>query len=409
MHNQPADMVKPIGAAPRLLRGPFTRWPRLADAALALLVFVGALVNVSAQDADGAGRTTIDLVTGLPPAGVFALAIGSAALYWRRRYSLTVLGVNLLVSIVWVSVGYGGEPVFGILVALYGVGRYVGDGRPSYGAVGITLAFAGLGQFIDGESPTTIGFALLITFLPWYVGRRIRIRGEYLVLLQERAEYLERERAAEALRAVAEERARIARDLHDVVAHRVSMMTVQAGAARMVAADDPGAAQHAMGAVEQAGRQALGELRHLLNVLRPQSEAGELGPQPCLAELPRLIDQLGRAGVEVALITGDGVPADLPARVDLSAYRIVQEALTNVLKHGGPGVRAEVHLDTDGQVLTIEVADTGSGGATLPGSGHGIVGMRERALLLGGTLEARPRPGGGFRVTARLPVGEEAS
>jgi len=409
MYHKAPDEMTPLGAAPRPMRGPFTRWPRLSDAVLALLVFVGALVNVSVQDVDAANGVRVDLVLGLPAVGVLLLAIGSAALYWRRRYSLGVLGVNLLVSILWVSVGYQGEPVFGVLVSLYSVGRYVCDDRHSYSATGVALAVAGLGQFVDGEPPATIGFALLVTFLPWYVGRRIRIRGEYLVLLQERTEHLERERVAEARRAAAEERTRIARELHDVVAHRVTMMTVQAGAARMVGTEDPAAAQQALDAVEQAGRQALSELRHLLNVLRPQSEADGLGPQPCLAGLPRLVDQLGQAGVEVSLTTSDSLPVDLPASVELSAYRIVQEALTNVVKHGGPGVRAGVHIDSDDHVLTIEVTDTGGGGTVLPGSGHGIVGMRERASLLGGTLEAGPRPSGGFQVSARLPMHEGAS
>ncbi len=244
-------------------------------------------------------------------------------------------------------------------------------------------------------------------FVAWYVGRRLRLR-------QERADELLREQAAEARRIVVEERTRIARELHDVVAHRVSLMTVQAGAAKAVAAEDPEGALRAMGAVEEAGRQALDELRHLLGVLRPETDHDGLGPQPGLADLPRLVEQTRGAGLDVSLAT-DGVPARLPARVDLFAYRIVQEALTNVLKHAGPGARTEVRLGTEPGGIVIEVLDDGRGAAVLPGSdgaaagarGHGIVGMRERALLLGGTLDARPRPGGGFRVAAHLPTGGE--
>jgi signal transduction histidine kinase len=244
-------------------------------------------------------------------------------------------------------------------------------------------------------------------FVAWYVGRRLRLR-------QERAAQLLREQAAEARRIVTEERARIARELHDVVAHRVSLMTVQAGAAKAVAAGDPAAALQAMGAVEEAGRQALAELRHLLGVLRPRTDLDGLGPQPGLADLPRLVEQIRGAGVEVSLAT-DGMPAELPARVDLFAYRIVQEALTNVLKHAGPGAHTEVRLSTDRTGIVIEVLDDGHGAVVMAGSGveqdgargHGIVGMRERALLLGGTLDARPRPGGGFRVVAHLPTGGE--
>jgi signal transduction histidine kinase len=233
----------------------------------------------------------------------------------------------------------------------------------------------------------------------WYVGRRLRIRGE-------RAAQLEREQAAEARRAVAEERTRIARELHDVVAHRVSLMTVQAGAAKTVAADDPESASKAMQAVETAGRQALDELRHLLGVLRPEADVEDMGPQPGLADVPRLVDQSRAAGLDVSL-TMDGEQIDLPARVDLSAYRIVQEALTNALKHAGPGARAEVRLHTDNRGVDIEVLDNGRGVTILTGSGHGIVGMRERALLLGGRLDVGPRAGGGFHVVAYLPVGEE--
>ena len=184
------------------------------------------------------------------------------------------------------------------------------------------------------------------------------------------------------------------------------MMTVQAGAAKTVAADDPRGALHAMEAVEQAGRQALAELRHLLGVLRPEAEGDELGPQPGIAEVPRLVDQFREGGLDISL-TMDSVQTDRPDRVDLSTYRIVQEALTNVLKHAGPSARSEVRLGTHNHRVTIEVLDNGQGATILPGSGHGIAGMRERALLLGGSLEAGPRPGGGFRVVAHLPIGEE--
>jgi signal transduction histidine kinase len=172
-------------------------------------------------------------------------------------------------------------------------------------------------------------FGSVVMFGVWYVGRRLRLRAE-------RAAELVSQRAAEDRRIVIDERARIARELHDVVAHRVSMMTVQAGAAQAVAADDPAAALEAMGAVEEAGREALAELRHLLGVLRPDADPDGLGPQPGLADLPRLIEQMQKAGLDVSLLT-DSLPPALPTRVELSAYRIVQESLTNVLKHAGPG------------------------------------------------------------------------
>jgi len=272
---------------------------------------------------------------------------------------------------------------------------------PSYIGLGGAFALVAISHFLDAVTAAEIGFGFFVTFLVWYIGRRLRFRGE-------RAAQLEREQAAEARRAVVEERTRIARELHDVVAHQVSLMTVQAGAAKTVAAEDPECASQAMEAVEKAGHQALDELRHLLGVLRPEAEIDGLGPQPGLADVPGLVDQLRAAGLDVSL-TMVGVQTHLPARVDLSAFRIVQEALTNVLKHAGPSARTEVRLRTDNQGIAIEILDDGHGATILPGSGHGILGMRERALLLGGSLDAGPRPGGGFQVVARLPIaGEQA-
>ena len=316
-----------------------------------------------------------------------------------------MLGLTLAALTLSAGLGYPSD-YFGLPIALYSVSRYATNDRCSYAGLGTAIAVAAISDLLDEGPVTDIGSAFVALFLVWYIGRRIRIRGDYLRLLQERAAQLEREQAAEARRAVAEERTRIARELHDVVAHRVSVMTVQAGAAKTVAANDPAGALRAMEAVEQAGRQALGELRHLLGVLRPRADVDELGPQPGIADVPRLVDQFREAGLDVSL-TMDGAQTNLPARVDLSAYRIVQEALTNVLKHAGPSARAEVRLGTNNRGVAIEVLDNGHSGSILPGSGHGIVGMRERALLLGGSLDAGPRPGGGFQVVANLPMGEE--
>jgi signal transduction histidine kinase len=185
-------------------------------------------------------------------------------------------------------------------------------------------------------------------------------------------------------------------------------MTVQAGAAQAVAAQDPGAAVRAMAAVEEAGRQALGELRDLLGVLRPDSEGDGLGPQPGLADLPRLVDRVREAGLDVSY-EASGLPTALPDRVDLFAYRIVQESLTNVLKHAGPGSHAEVRLERDVGGVLVEVLDDGPSAGddrveAAGGPGHGLVGMRERVLLLGGDFDAGARPGGGFRVSAHLPL-----
>ena len=377
------------------MRGPFARWPRVADAVLAIVVFLAAVfVATEEPNQDFDIRTFDDLST----IAVLIAAVASGALYWRRSRPLVVLGVTLAGSAASMAIGYP-EGGFAVIFAVYSAGRYADNDRWNYIGLGAAAALVGLGEFLDDVVLGELAFGLFVMFLVWYIGRRIRFRGE-------RAEQLEREQAAEARRAVAEERTRIARELHDVVAHRVSLMTVQAGAAKTVAADDPEGALQAMEAVEQAGRQALDELRHLLGVLRPDAEVEVLGPQPGLADVPRLVEQLGEAGLEVSL-TIDGVQTDLPARVDLFAYRIVQEALTNVLKHASSHARTEVRVGTDNHGVEIEVLDNGHGATILPGSGHGIVGMRERALLLGGSLDTGPRPGGGFQVVAYLPTGEE--
>jgi signal transduction histidine kinase len=390
------DAQTPVTGTRRPPGGPFTRWPRVADAVLALVVFLVLLV-VSPEGPDD--EVTFRMVGKVSIAGLIVFAVASGALYWRRSRPLAAFGVALGAAAL--SLGFDDVNMVGIamLFALYGVGRYVSNDWWGYLALGGALAFVTISSLADAVTVAATGFGLLLTLCVWYVGRRVRIRGE-------RAAQLEREHAAEARRAVVEERTRIARELHDVVAHRVSLMTVQAGAAKTVAADDPEGASQAMQAVETAGRQALDELRHLLGVLRPEAEAEELGPQAGLADVPRLVEQSRAAGLDVTL-TMDGEPADLPARVDLSAYRIVQEALTNALKHAGPGARTEVRLHTDDHRVDIEVLDDGRGATMLTGSGHGIIGMRERALLLGGRLDAGLRPGGGFQVVARLPVPDE--
>jgi signal transduction histidine kinase len=385
----------PLGDPPRRFRGPFTRWPRAADAVLAILVFLGTTFVT-----DGPGDSLVLRAIGDVPVPVLLVfATSSAALYWRRRAPLVVVGVTLLAWAVTLGSGYadvGGQ----VIIALYSAGRHSTEDRWGHLAVDAAVVLVIVDTLTDPAPWGEALFGAVVLFVAWYVGRRLRLR-------QERAAQLAREQAAEARRIVVEERARIARELHDVVAHRVSLMTVQAGAAKAVAAEDPEAALRAMGAVEEAGRQALAELRHLLGVLRPEADPDGLGPQPGLADLPKLVEQVRGAGLDVSLAT-DGVSGELPARVDLFAYRIVQEALTNVLKHAGPGARTEVRLGTDSRGIVVEVRDDGQGATVMPGSGgHGLVGMRERARLLGGTLEARPRPGGGFQVVAHLPSGGE--
>jgi signal transduction histidine kinase len=225
--------------------------------------------------------------------------------------------------------------------------------------------------------------------------------------LARRAELLEAERDTRARLAVTEERARIARELHDIIAHSVSVMVVQAGAAEQVVERDPGQAATALRAIGTTGRDALIDLRRLLGLLRRDEMPAALAPRPGLADLPALADQVRAAGLPVSV----SVPSDavtLPAGVDLTAFRVIQEALTNSLKHAGEA-SAAVTVRYAPEALEITVSDTGAGVASVAGEpGHGLAGMRERVSLYGGQLDAGPAPSGGFRVSARLPLGGAA-
>jgi signal transduction histidine kinase len=246
----------------------------------------------------------------------------------------------------------------------------------------------------------------------WLLGNFVGSRRAHTEELERKNRQLEQARLELADRAVAEERLRIARELHDVVAHSMSVVALHAGTGRMVADTDPAAAREALATIERSTRSALHEMRRLLGVLRGSGPgaADELGPAPGLRDVDALVADVVRSGVTVQVqIEGDR--SDVPAGVDLSAFRIVQEALTNVIKHGGRApTRVEVRYAPD--AVTVEVTDGGAGrrdGAVVAStSGHGIVGMRERVALFGGDLDVGPAPGGGFRVRARLPFAGEA-
>jgi signal transduction histidine kinase len=239
----------------------------------------------------------------------------------------------------------------------------------------------------------------------WVAGRYAGSRQRRADQMTSYAARLEREQEWLAQEALASERARIARELHDIVAHSVSVMGVQAGAARMSMDTDPDRAREVLISIEETAREAVGELRRLLGILRPINQPPDLAPQPGLADLPGLLAQSRQAGVSVTL-TVEGEPDLLPAGVDLAAYRIVQEALTNVRKHAAP-CTASVRIACTGTDVTVEVRDTGTPACpagTGKNAGHGLVGMRERAAVYGGSLEAGPDQAGGFRVCAVLPA-----
>jgi signal transduction histidine kinase len=256
------------------------------------------------------------------------------------------------------------------------------------------------------ENPTPVTNTLILG-AAWLLGHFVGDRRAYTTQLERTAE-LERARAELARRAVAEERLRLARELHDVVAHSISVIAVQSGVGAHVASSQPEEAAKALAAIEVTSRAALTELRRLLGVLRQEGEPqGDLAPVPGLTDLKSLLAEVAKAGLGVRLRV-EGTPWQLPAGLDLSAYRIVQEALTNVVKHAGEA-RAQVTIGYRDQEITIEVTDDGRGVTAPAGDGrvnvgHGLIGMRERVQLFGGDLEAGPQPGGGFRVAARLPL-----
>lgn len=255
-------------------------------------------------------------------------------------------------------------------------------------------------------------FQIVPFALAWVLGDSVRTRRAYLAELEERADRLEREREAQSKVAVAAERARIARELHDVVAHNVSVMVVQADGAAYVLDAAPDQAKKALETISGTGRQALAEMRRLLGVLRTgePEEGSEYVPQPDVEQLDELIEQVRTSGLPVDYKV-EGTPRPLPSGVELTAYRIVQEALTNTRKHGGENAGASVRLVYFDDGLGLLVEDDGKGAphelyedGGADGRGHGLIGMRERVGMVGGTLDAGPRPGGGFRISALLPL-----
>lgn len=385
------------------LRGPFTRWPKISETVLVLFVL---LITIGSWMSWLDDNPELNLDGATSAVSIILFLIGTIALFWRRKKPLQVHATVLVVSALAMAPSYMYGPIPALMVSLYSLGRYNENTRLGHIGLGAALLLVVVEEFYVSQPAGNGIFSLVIVFVVWYVGSRVRIRGEYLRLLQERASHLEREQVAESDKAVAEERTRIARELHDIVAHQVSLMTVQAGAAKTVAMQNPEAALQAMESVEKAGRQALNELRHLVSVLRPGNEGDGLGPQPGSTDVPRLVNEVRAAGLQVSLDMSVKT-TELPARVDLAIYRIVQEALTNVIKHAGPQATAEVSIRSDRDGIAIEVKDNGGGATRLPGSGHGIVGMRERAQVLGGSLLASPVPGGGFKVVAYLPKSRE--
>ena len=359
------------------------RHPALVDVALVLALAAGYIARAG-HSHEWVGGVAIALLQVSP-------------LLVRRRYPRAVLAATT-VGFILQAVAYEPTPPVAQVVAVYTVAsslpRYEALVASAAATAAATIALLGLGDFNRAASD------LIPLVGAWVLGDNLGTRRAYTRALEERAERLEREQEAERARAVAEEQARIARELHDVIAHNVSVMVVQAAAANDVFESRPERAREALRAIEASGRTALAELRRLLGVVR--GDAADYAPQPGLDRLDELVAQVRSAGLAVA-VSVEGLPRPLPAGIDLSAYRVVQEALTNTLRHA-QATRADVALRYRDDELDVEVRDDGAGTGNGGGSGRGLIGMRERAGAFGGSLETGPLNTGGFSVAARFPL-----
>jgi signal transduction histidine kinase len=385
-----------------LRRLPASRW--LFDSGLALVAAgVSTAMFVSYLVARGQPRGTL-------ASGYALVLLHTLPLAARRRFPLAVLATSVASGLAFAALGLPPEILgLAILVAVYSVAAY---GDRWVALAGLAVAEVGLAavQLTPGRTgaDTLVINNMGVVAVAWLLGHFAHNYRAYAARLEERTAELERAREALARRAVTEERLRLARELHDVVAHAMSVIAVQSGVGAHVATTQPKEARKALAAIEATSRAALTELRRLLGVLRQEDEPhGGLAPMPGLADLEGLLAEVAKAGLAVKLQV-HGTRPPLPAGVDLSAYRIVQEALTNVVKHAGPA-HAQVVVGYGDQEVTVEIIDDGRGAVTSvtdgrAGTGHGLIGMRERVAAFGGDLEVGPRPHGGFRVAARLPV-----
>jgi len=382
--------------------------PLAADALLAATLLTLSLILGLAAQVDPGQRT----IGGL---GWTLIAGVNLALVLRRRSPILALWITTSMTLPYWILDYPDVAVGpSLMVVVYSVAAHVDRPRSlrhGVAASAAALFVALLGVLIPQEELPwfSVPINALLFATAWILGDNLRNRRAYLHELEQNAERMARNRDLETRRALSEERTRIARELHDVVAHSMSVIVVQAGAARRLLDTRPERAAEAIGAIESTGRESLNEMRRILDVLRSDANEAELVPAPCLADLDRLIKQYGEAGLPIE-IGFEGTRRSLPASIELSAYRIVQESLTNTLKHAGPA-RADVRLTFDPKSLCVEISDDGRGAATEPssaGAGQGLLGMRERVETFGGSLVSGPRTGGGFGVVARFPLNGEA-
>jgi signal transduction histidine kinase len=361
--------------------------------ALAAAVGLGFVLTLSSPTDDAASG--LDSGEVLAVSLAVALAVGLA---WRRRLPLVVLGLAIATELAATSAPMDAPlpVVLAIVVASYSVGANTSGRDAAVGAVGIAvlIVIAAARDLGPDQELNDLAVPALVLATPWLAGLSVRTRTEREIAL-------DRVRVEQSNQAAADVRTRIARDLHDAVAHSMGIIILQARGARRVIATDPDAAREALDAIEATGTEALAEMRTLVDVLRDPDEAAALAPPPSLRHLEPLVARVREAGLPVD-VSIEGVPVTLPPGMDATAYRIVQEALTNALAHAGPAT-ANVVIRYDGDHLSLEIGDTGTGTGPV-GRGYGLDGMRERVSRFDGRLETGPRPGGGFLVRADLPL-----
>jgi len=379
------------------------RWQRRTRAAAtecvaALLLFAVAMT----ETATGSHWVGPRWLTGI------TLAAVTLPLAVLADWPEAVVGWVFGVMVVWSAIAGTSASIavfFALLVASFGAGYHVERRRVLFlAAAAVTCGVFALRARGD-QNPGDYAFTFGLMTAAYVFGALLRSRAKLAVAEADRADRAEEQQQLVTQVALADERARIAREMHDVVAHAVSVIVVQSVAGRTVVATDTAEASRAFDTIEHTGQQALAELRRLLGVLRTADESALLAPQPTLARVDELVSRAEAAGLRASLAV-TGTPRALPPAVDVSAYRIIQEALTNALKHAGP-TNVTIDVAYTGDAVRLRVADDGGAGSPVTRrqgeGGHGIVGMRERAALCGGTLSAAPRPGGGFVVSAELP------
>jgi signal transduction histidine kinase len=374
----------------------------VVDLLIALLLIAAMLEVLVGRNSPDAPQTTLWFV--LPAIAILVLPIVA-----RRWFPFAPVAHWLLAM----GISFVDWRLIPFAISIFVVGLVaaflLGNLRdPMQAALGLAFVVAGpvtVVYQIPGHSTAELIFIPLEFAISWVAGFALRERAEQAEAAEVRADQAERERDAAARIAVAEERVRIARELHDIVAHAVSVMVLQVGAVRHKLPDTLVEDRDALRGVEQAGRTALTEMRHLLGAMRNDGDSLELTPQPGLDGLGSLLEEIGRAGLPVQLHV-DGVPVALPRAIDLSAYRIVQEGLTNALKHAN-ATNADVTLRYQPHELQLEVRDNGIGTSTNNGLGHGLVGIRERVKIYGGEMSAGTANGSGFILSTRLPLSGE--